>query len=209
MTEKWRKCSDENKVVGAILMDLSKAFDSLAHDLLIAKLHAYGFINETLMLLVSYLTGRKQCVKNNSMFSFFKQIISGVPQGSILGPILFNIFINDIFVMLSADDVHNFADDNTITTLSEAIQDLINAPQNKTERAIKWMENNNMITSPDKFKAIILTKHRKDNSNLELNFCDKKIKASDKVQLLGTTIDQQLSFEQHISEICVERLLVS
>ena len=71
MTEKWRKCLDENKVVGAVLMDPSQ-------DLLIAKLHVYGFNNETLMLLVSYLTGRKQCVKNN-MFSFFKQIISGVP----------------------------------------------------------------------------------------------------------------------------------
>ena len=71
---------NENKVAWAVLMDLSKAFDSLPHDLLIAKLHVYGFSNETLMLLVSYLTGRKQCVKNN-MFSFFKQIISGVPQG--------------------------------------------------------------------------------------------------------------------------------
>ena len=100
MTEKWRKCLDENKVVGAVLMDLSKAFDSLPHDLLIAKLHAYGFSNETLMILVSYLTGLKQRVKNNNMFNFFKQIISGVSQGSILGPILFNIFINDIFVML-------------------------------------------------------------------------------------------------------------
>ena len=171
-------------------------------NLLIAKLHAYGFSNETLMLLVSYLTGRKQCVKNNIIFSFYKKIISGVPQGSILGPILFNIFINDIFVLLSADDIHNFADDNTITALSETIQDLINALQNKTERAIKWMENNNMIAKSDNFKPIILTKDRKDNSNLELNFCEKKIKTSDKVQFLGITIDQRLSFEQHISEIC-------
>ena len=160
MMEKWRKCLHENKVVGAVLMDLSKAFDSLPHDLHTAKLHAYGFSNETLMLLVSYLTGRKQCVKNNNMFSFFNQIISGVRQRSMLGHILFNIFINDIFVMLSTDDVHNFADDNTITALSETMQDLINTLQNKTERAIKWMENNNMIANPDKFKAIILTKDR-------------------------------------------------
>ena len=200
--EKWCKCLDENKVVGSVLMDLSTAFDNLPHDLLIAKLHDYGFSNETLTLLVTYLTGRKQCVKNNNIFSFFKQIVSGVPQGSILGPILFNIFINDIFVMLSADDIHKFADDNTITALSEIIQDLINALQSKTERAIKWMENNNMIGNPDNFKAIILTKDRKDDSNLELSFCDKKIKTSDKVQLLGITIDQRLSFEQHISEIC-------
>ena len=83
--------------------------------------------------------------------------------------------------MLSADDIHDFSDDNTITALSETIQDIINALQNKTGRTIKWMENNNMIANPDKFKAIILTKERKDNSNLELKFWDKKIKTSDKV----------------------------
>ena len=77
--------------------------------------------------------------------------------------------------MLSTDDIHNIADHNTITAFSETIQGLINAPQNKTERAIKWMENNNMIANPDKFKAIILAKDRKDNCNLELNFCDKKL----------------------------------
>ena len=104
--------------------------------------------------------------------------------------------------MLSTDNIHNFADHNTITALSENIQGLINAFQNKTERTIKWLENNNMIANPDKFKAIILTRDRKDNSNLKLNFCDKKLKTSDKVQLLGITNDQQLSFEQHISEIC-------
>ena len=88
------------------------------------------------------------------MFCFFEQIISGVPQGSILGPILFNIFINDMFVMLSADDIHNFADDNTITALSETIQDLINALQNKSERAIKWMENNNVMPTQTNLKLL-------------------------------------------------------
>ena len=89
MIEMWRRCLDENKVVGA--MDLSKAFDSLPHDLLIAKLHAYGFSHNALTLLLSYLSGRTQYVKNNNTFSLFKHILSGVPQGSILGPILFNV----------------------------------------------------------------------------------------------------------------------
>ena len=84
------------------------------------------------------------------MFSFFKQIISGVPQGSVLDPTPFNIFINDIFVMLSTDNIHNFSGNNMITALSETIQDLMNALQNKIERAINWIENNNMIANPDK-----------------------------------------------------------
>ena len=81
-------------------MDLSKAFDCIPHDLLIAKLHAYGFSFETLTFLNSYLRNRKQCVKINNICSDFLKILSGVPQGSILGPILFNIFLRPI-----SDDV--------------------------------------------------------------------------------------------------------
>ena len=97
MIEMWQRCLYDNKMVGTILMDLSKAFDCLAHDLLIAKLDAYGFDKEALRLILSYLSGRKQCVKNGGCLSMLKLILNGVPQGSILGPILFNVFINDIF----------------------------------------------------------------------------------------------------------------
>ena len=75
-------------------MDLPKAFDCISHNLLIAKLHAYGYNFETLTFLNSYLRNRKQCVKINNICSDFLKILSGVPQGSILGPILFKIFLN-------------------------------------------------------------------------------------------------------------------
>ena len=103
MIEIWRRCLHENKVVGPILIDLSKAFDSLPHDLLIAKLHAYGFSHNALKLLLSYLSGRMQCVKNNNTVSLFKLILSVVPQGSIVGPILFNVFINNLYMPLNSN----------------------------------------------------------------------------------------------------------
>ena len=199
--EKWRQCLDQNKVVVAILIDLSKAFDALPHDLLIAKLNAYGFSNQALKIILSYLRGRKQRVKNKSL-SFLRLIKSGVPQGSILGPVLFNIFLNDIFLMLNDPDLHNFADDNTLSAVGETIQGLVDIMQHKAESAISWMEENDMIANPDKFKAIIITKERQQTENYELNFKGKSISSSAKVDLLGITIDNKLSFEFHISEIC-------
>ena len=100
LIEKWRQCLDESKVVGAILMDLSKAFDALLHDLLIAKLNAYGFSKQVLKIIFSYLSELSgQCVKSKSVISFLRLIKLTVPQGLMLGPVLFNIFLNNIFLI--------------------------------------------------------------------------------------------------------------
>ena len=95
MIEKW-KTSLDNKV---FLTDLSKACDCLAHDLLLAKLDAYGFDYISLKLIHSYLTSRYQRVRVNSNYSSWNEIINGVPQGSILGRVLFNIYLSDFLFL--------------------------------------------------------------------------------------------------------------
>ena len=166
MTETWRKCLV--KIVGATLMDLLKAFNCLSHDLLVAKLEEYGLDTKTLKLMLSYLSGHKQCVKIRNSFSFLKLILSDIPHGSILEPIFFNIFMNDIFFLLGSD-LHNFADDNTVTAVGETIQDLINSLEVKTCNAIEWMKDNDMIANPNKFKSIVLTKTDHNTAGIRPN----------------------------------------
>ena len=117
-------------------MDLSKAFDCIPHDLIIAKLAAYGIGRETLRLIYCYLKSRKQCVKINNTYSDYNEIISGVPQGSILGPILFNLSINDLFFFIEIASMHNFADDNTLSAWGETLFKLIDALESESNIAI-------------------------------------------------------------------------
>ena len=111
LIEEWRKDLDNNNFVGAVLMGLSKAFDCIPHDLVIAKLGAYAFDKNMICYIYSYLKSRKQYVSVNNIKNTFEEIIPGVLQGSIVGPILLNIFFDDFFYFMLVASAHNFADD--------------------------------------------------------------------------------------------------
>ena len=123
LVKEWRERLDNNYVVGSAFMDFPKAFDCIPLDRLIAKLDAYSFNKNLVRYIYSYFEKRKQCVRINSATSSLKNILSGVPQGSILEPTLFNLFLNDFFFCILITSAHNFADDNSLSSFTAAIED--------------------------------------------------------------------------------------
>ena len=144
MLEKWKKAVDKGKVFGALLTDLSKASGCLPHELIITKLNDYGFNLPALKLMHSYLSHRIQ-LKVDHAYSSREEIPFGVPQGSILlTPILFNIFLSDLFLVINDTDFSSYADDNTIYDSGSSIDAVISSLQVSAEKLFQWFSNNQM-----------------------------------------------------------------
>ena len=197
----WQKCLDKSGVVGTVLMDLSKAYDCLPHDLLQAKLSAYGFDESAITLIANYLSNRYQRVKIGSTFSSYLEILRGVPQGSILGPILFNLFINDLMFFIQETEVCNFADDTTIYSCSPYFEEATLKLSNDTHLILNWFRINSMVANPGKFQIMFLGSNI-DNSKITFMIENKRVKSRSEVKLLGITIDDKLSFTTLIENLC-------
>ncbi len=198
MLEKWKRALDKSGIAGALLTDLSKAFDCLNHELLIAKMEAYGFDRKSLLLIASYLSNRKHRTKVNNSFSTWRDILSGIPQGSNLGPDLFNIYINDIFYFVNEDFLTNFADDNTPYAIGKNIRDISSKLEDDARNLLNWFEINFFKMNADKCKLLI-TKH---DNEVSINVDGHIIQAKKSVKLLGITIDNNLDFNEHVSKLC-------
>ena len=125
-------------------MDLSNAFDTINYELLVAKLRVYGFSNDSLNLLYSYLNNRWYRTKISHKFSPWKELSQVVPKGSVLGPLLFNIYLSDLFFLPAFTDLCNFVDGTTFYACDRDLHSLIKRLEHDSFLAIEWFENNSM-----------------------------------------------------------------
>ena len=147
---------DQSGVCSMVMMDLLKAYVCLLHDLLVAKMEAYGLRIDSLKLMHSYLVGRRQRVNIGTSVSTWQEIKSGVPKGSVLGSFLLNLFRNDFFYEIQHSQVCNFADDNTIYACGKNLDSFALNIESGMKAAMCWYKNNETVANPEKFRLTFI-----------------------------------------------------
>ena len=175
------------KVLSYWVCTLSSAFDSICHNLLLAKLRAYGLNDDAIAFLQSHLTDRQQRVKFHGKFSEWCPVKCGVPQGTLLGIMLFNIFLNDLnftgqisSLRLYADDTTTYATDRDITTLKISLNQDLNI-------LVTWFSQNYLIVNSIKTQGILLGSH--------------KVELANSLKILGVTLDNKLTYCEYKSNM--------
>ena len=198
MMDDWRLALDSKKIPGAIAVDLSKAFDLICHNLLLAKLRAYGLNNDAIAFLQSYLTDRQYRVKFHGKFSERCPVKCGVPHGSLLGRLLFNIFLNDLnfagqisSLHLYADDTTTYASDRDIVTLEISLNQDLNI-------LVTWFSQNYLTVNSIKTQGMLLGSH----THVPKFFIgDTKVELANALKILGVNFDNKLTYREHISNM--------
>ena len=196
MLEKWKSAVDKEKYFGALLADLSKALDCISHELIPAKLHAYGFSLRALRLIHSYINDKKQRTRVNGDYSSWEEILFRVPQGSILRPLLFNIFLCDLFLIMKETSFASYADDNTPYVTAENLDEVIKSLEKDSIKLFQWFSDNQMKANHDKCHLLVSGKN-----NVTMNVSGFKIKNSECEKLLGIKVDCGLKFENYLDGV--------
>ena len=199
MLEKWKNTLDKGGFVYAIFMDLSKALDTMDQDLLIVKLGAYGLQEDALVFMKSYFTNRQHRVRVNSNFSMWEKMISGVQKRSILRPLHFNIFLNDLFLFVENSDLSNYADDNTLYSSGNDLEKVKQTLRQDFEIVTKWFYENYMVLNSGKCHFMCLGQNTVNETFVYDNI---EMKNSKEEKVLGVIIDNKLRFKSYVKNLC-------
>ena len=197
MIEKFKESRDKGGCAAAVLMDLSKAFDTINHKLLIAKFRAYGFGIHSLEILFDYLSDRWQRTKVNSTFSTSSLLLCGMAQGGKLGPKFFNIYLNDMFFEFVNTQVCNIADDTTIFACGMELRNIIERLENDITSVIYWFSANFMVLNAPKCHLLV-SSPTTSRQQMYIEVGGQVIWESKCEILLGVSIDNDLTFYENV-----------
>jgi len=206
LNEKILKNIESNKVTAVLFMDLKAAFDTVNHEILLKKLEHMGFRDSMLELLKSYLTGRKQYVKNGDVESVLLDVVCGVPQGSVLGPLLFTLYINDIVGSSGLESVL-FADDAALIAAEHTLKKLQKIINTETPKLFDWLCSSKLTLNYTKTKYMLFgldnikAKNKFKKVKFKININKNAISRVNEFKYLGVIIDEKLSWKNHISYI--------
>ena len=207
MCDKWLSSVNNSEITGAVFLDFKKAFDLVDHNILIKKLSSYLQNQNTLDLICSFLRDRTQYVHVRGTSSKEGCIRYGVPQGSILGPLLFCLFINDLPLHIKNDKTlcEMFADDSTIHAHSSNLSAVQLALQHACDDVIDWCRDNEMVLHPEKTQCMVVTsrqKHQRKPLALDIKLQNNSLRQVQTHKVLGVYIDQELKWQNHIEHVC-------
>lgn len=193
---------EENKITLGIFIDYSKAFDYLDHNILLSKLSDYGIRGVTHTLLLSYLSDRKQRVAIENCVSEYKSVLHGVPQGSVLGPLLFNVYVNDIVKTSSDASFVLYADDTSLFVSGSNSEEVFTKAQVELQRLYTWSKSNGLKINSNKSKAILFrAKNKEAQIHAELLLGGMPISIVEQHKILGVTFSADMTWTCHVESL--------
>lgn len=206
LINRWQTAINNENMTGAVFLDFTKAFDLVNHELLVNKLSAYHICPETVSFFKSYLCNRSQYVYLNGKMSTVGSVKHGVPQGSILGPLLFSIYINDLPLHITNQTVtcSLFADDATLDSSAKDVPSISANLQSSLDEVSNWCDDNFMVPNPAKTESMLVTSRQKHQTHpppLQLSLCSHSIEQVATHRLLGVTLDNELSWAPHVQAV--------
>ena len=200
--EQVKQSLDKGNIVGAVFLDLKRAFDTVNHDLLVSKLVSFNFSERSISWFQSYLVGREQCTVINSYKSSFRTIQTGIPQGTILGPILFSLYINNLPEVCPEANLQMYADDTVVHVSGKTSQE-VNEKLNQSLIGISsWLQNSCLTLNTSKTKCICFSITKAKNASLQVQINGESIEQVSEQKYLGIILDSQLNFRSHVKKMC-------